>query len=208
MRINNITIGLLAAIGTVLAAERAPTRPNIVFLLSDDHAAQAIGCYGGRLMKTPNIDRIATAGMRFANCFCTESICAPSRATILTGKYGHVTGAMGWQPYDRKHRTFPEYLQVDGYQTALVGKYHLGNNPPGFDYFDIFPGQGRHRDPQLVSKEGTKLHRGHSSDVITDLGLAWLEKRDRERPFLLSSEGRARTGPGAPRRFPERKRPW
>ncbi len=181
--------GLLAAPG--FAAGRAPARPNIVFLLSDDHAAQAIGCYGGRLMKTPNIDRIAAAGMRFANCFCTESICAPSRATILTGKYGHVTGAMGWQPYDRRHRTFPEYLQAGGYQTALVGKYHLGNDPPGFDYFDIFPGQGRHRDPQTISKEGTRLHRGHSSDVITDLALAWLDKRDRERPFLLCLHDKA-----------------
>lgn len=160
-------------------------RPNIVFVLADDHASQAIGCYGGKLMKTPNLDRIASAGMRFDRCFCTESICAPSRATILTGKYGHVTGAMGWKPYDRKHRTFPEYLREAGYQTALVGKYHLGNNPPGFDYFEIFPGQGRHRDPQLISKEGTKLHRGHSSDVITDLALAWLERRDRGRPFLL-----------------------
>jgi len=174
---------LLAALSAASAA--LARRPNIVFFLSDDHAAQAISCYGGRLMKTPQIDRLAAGGMRFDCCFVTESICGPSRAAIMTGKYGHVTGAMGWKPYGRSHRTFPEHLRDAGYQTALIGKYHLGLNPPGFDYYDIFPGQGRHVNPEFISKDGKRVVRGHSSDVITDLGMAWLEKRDPSRPFLL-----------------------
>jgi arylsulfatase A-like enzyme len=134
----------LAALNTTAfgVEPQRPAKPNIVFFLSDDHAAQAIGCYGGKSMKTPNLDRIANSGMRFDHCFCSESICGPSRAAILTGKYGHITGAMGWKPYNHQHRTFPEYLQAAGYQTALVGKYHLGENPPGFDYADILPDQG------------------------------------------------------------------
>jgi arylsulfatase A-like enzyme len=173
------------------AAERPAKRPNVVFFLADDHTWQAISCYGSKLGATPNIDRIAAAGVRFDRCFCTESICGPSRAAIMTGKYGHVTGAIGWAPYDRRHRTFPEYLQAAGYQTALIGKYHLGDNPPGFDHFDILPGQGRYRDPVLVSKEGSRVCKGHVSDVITDLALAWLDRRDPQRPFLLCLHDKA-----------------
>jgi arylsulfatase A-like enzyme len=187
---------LIAVLSTTHAADAR--RPNIVFVLSDDHAAQAISCYGGKLMKTPHIDRLATGGMRFDRCFCTESICGPSRAAILTGKYGHVTGAMGWKLYDRRHRTFPEYLCAAGYQTALIGKYHQGINPPGFDYYDIFPGQGRHVDPEFISKDGKRVIRGHSSDVITDLGLAWLEKRDPNRPFLLCLHDKSTHMPWVP----------
>lgn len=176
----------------------ADDRPNILFILADDHASQAIGCYGSRLAKTPSIDRIAAAGIRFDRCFCTESICGPSRATIMTGKYGHVTGAMGWLPYDRRHRTFPEYLQAAGYQTALVGKYHLGQKPPGFDDYQILPGQGRYLNPELVSKAGKKTHPGHVSDVITDVGLDWLARRDPGRPFLLCVHHKATHMPWQP----------
>jgi len=144
------------AISHATAADGPPNRPNIVFFLTDDHAARAISSYGSKLLATPNLDRIASGGVRFDHCFCTESICGPSRAAILTGKYGHVTGAMGWKPYDRRHRTFPEHLQTAGYQTAHVGKYHLGNNPPGFDYYDILPGQGRYHDPEFISAEGRR----------------------------------------------------
>jgi arylsulfatase A-like enzyme len=173
-------------------------RPNIVFFLSDDHAAQAISCYGGTLTKTPNLDRLAAAGMRFDRAFCTESICAPSRATILTGKYGHVTGAMGWKPYDHRHRTFPEYLREAGYQTALVGKYHLGEDPEGFDYFDILPGQGRYHDPEFVSARGRRTERGHVSDVVANLALTWLEQRDPGRPFLICIHDKATHMPWQP----------
>jgi arylsulfatase A-like enzyme len=173
-------------------------RPNIIFFLSDDHASQSIGCYGGRLMKTPNLDRIASAGMRFDRCFCTESICAPSRAAILTGKYGHITGAMGWKPYDRRHRTFPEYLRDAGYQTAFVGKYHLGENPPGLDYYDILPGQGRYHDPVFISAQGRHTEHGHVSDVVANLALAWLERRDAGRPFAICINDKATHMPWQP----------
>lgn len=175
----------MTALSSPAAPECAASRPNIVFILSDDHAAQAISCYGSKVGRTPNIDRLAAGGMRFDRCFCHESICSPSRAAIMTGKYGHITGAKGWEPYDRRHRSFPEYLQAAGYQTVLVGKYHLGVNPPGFDYYDILPGQGRYQNPVLVSKSGKQVRQGHVSDVITDLALTWLKQRDPQRPFLL-----------------------
>jgi len=148
----------------------ARQQPNIVFFLSDDHTTQAISAYGSRIASTPHIDRIAKEGMRFDKAFCTESICGPSRTAFLTGKYGHVTGGTGWEAYDRSHKTFPEHLQNAGYQTALVGKFHLGEKPPGFDYYDILPGQGRYHDPELISSSGgRRTVRGHVSDVITDL---------------------------------------
>jgi len=192
-----LLLGLAALLPPSLPAAEMK-RPNIVFFLSDDHASQSIGCYGGKLMKTPNLDRIASAGMRFDRCFCTESICAPSRAAILTGKYGHITGAMGWQPYDQKHRTFPEYLHDAGYQTAFVGKYHLGVNPPGLDYFDILPGQGRYHDPVFVSAQGRHVESGHVSDVVASLALAWLERRDASRPFAICINDKATHMPWQP----------
>jgi arylsulfatase A-like enzyme len=200
MKSTFLLVAVLAfACATTTAAERPrPARPNIVFFLSDDHATQEIGCYGGKLMKTPNLDRIASAGMRFDRCFCSESICGPSRAAILTGKYGHVTGAMGWKPYDRQHRTFPEYLQVAGYQTALIGKYHLGENPPGFDYADILPDQGRYHDPVFINANGRHTERGHVSDVVADLALAWLDKRDPSRPFAICIHDKATHMPWQP----------
>ncbi len=177
---------------------KSKQRPNIVFFLSDDHAVPAISCYGSRIARTPNIDRIANTGLRFTNCFCTESICAPSRTAILTGKYGHITGGIGWEHYDRSHRTFPEYLQNAGYQTALMGKYHLGDEPLGFDTYNILPGQGRYYDPELISKDGKKVYSGYESDVITDLALAWLGEREPGRPFLLCLHDKATHMPWQP----------
>jgi arylsulfatase A-like enzyme len=179
-----LMVSLLPLSPANAAAKNSP-RPNIVFILSDDHTSQAISCYGSRLAKTPNIDRIANGGIRFDRAFCTESICGPSRAAIMTGKYGHVTGAMGWQPYDRKHLSFPEHLQSAGYQTALFGKYHLGVNPPGFDEYQILPGQGAYLNPAFITKTGRKVVPGHVSDVVTDLSLQWLAQRNTNQPFLL-----------------------
>jgi arylsulfatase A-like enzyme len=193
------TSALLAALvaiapvwhSAMAAPAAAPRRPNIVFFLSDDHAYQTIGAYGSTLMPTPNLDRIAREGMRFDRAFCTESICGPSRAAILTGKYGHVTGAMGWLPYDHRHRNFAEYLRASGYQTALVGKYHQGDDPVGFDYYDILPGQGVYENPTFVSTKGQRVIPGHVSDVIGDLSLAWLEQRDPDRPFVICINDKA-----------------
>ncbi len=176
----------------------AVERPNIIFFLTDDHAAPSIGCYGSKLMKTPNLDRIANAGMRFDYCFCTESLCAPSRAAILTGKYGHITGGMAWQRYDRKHKTFPEYLQQAGYQTAMIGKYHLGDDPPGFDYYDILPGQGRYHNPEFLSKAGKHVVQGHVSDIVVDLALKWMDERATDRPFCICINDKATHMPWRP----------
>lgn len=180
------------------APPAGPRRPNIVFFLTDDHAWQTIGTYGSTLVPTPNLDRIAREGMRFDRAFCTESICGPSRAAILTGKYGHVTGAMGWLPYDHTHRNFAEYLRASGYQTALVGKYHQGDDPAGFDYYDILPGQGDYQNPTFLSPQGRRTIPGYVSDVITDLSLAWLEQRDPDRPFVICINDKAAHIPWTP----------
>jgi len=175
----------------------AEKRPNILFIMSDDHAAHAMSCYGSRINETPNLDRIAAEGMLFRNCFCTNSICSPSRATILTGQYEHVHGVRTLA--DRLHRsaiTFPRLLQQAGYQTALVGKWHLGTNPEnrpaGFDYWIVLPGQGLYHDPVMHEMDPSNPARGiektipgYTTDIITDIALDWLRKRDPDRPFCL-----------------------
>ncbi len=169
-------------------------RPNILFIMSDDHAAHAMSCYGSRINRTPNLDRIASGGMRFDNCFCTNSICTPSRAVILTGTYNHVNGVTTLStPMDNRLPTFPKILQADGYQTAVYGKWHLGEGPEhcpaGFDDWAVLPGQGRYHNPEFIFKGpgggSRQTVRGYATDLITDMSLAWLKKRDRSRPFCL-----------------------
>ncbi|MHC4337483.1 MAG: twin-arginine translocation signal domain-containing protein, partial [Planctomycetota bacterium] len=139
-------IGLAAAAIVLPGCESKPgKRPNILFIMSDDHAAPAISCYGSKMNKTPSIDRIANEGMRFDNCFCTNSICTPSRATILTGKYSHKNGCLTLSDrFDGTQQTFPKLLQEAGYYTAVVGKWHLKTEPTGFDYWNVLPGQGKY----------------------------------------------------------------
>ena len=130
-------------------------RPNIVFIMSDDHAYQAISAYSDHLMLTPNIDRIAEEGMLFTNACVTNSICAPSRATILTGKHCHLHGKIDNRfPFDTTQVTFPQLFQAAGYQTAMFGKLHFGNNPKGIDEFKILPGQGAYYNPDFITKDG------------------------------------------------------
>ncbi len=163
-------------------------RPNIVFIMADDHAYQAISAYGSRLIETPNIDRIARMGMLFTNASVTNSICAPSRATILTGKHSHINGKIDNHfPFDTTNVTFPQLLQKAGYQTAMFGKLHFGNNPKGFDQFKILPGQGAYYNPEFITKnEGNITVPGYVTDVVTDMTLDWLEKeRKPDQPFLL-----------------------
>ena len=182
---------LLAALAFTRCSEperEAPARPNIVFIMADDHAYQAISAYGSRLIETPNIDRIARMGMLFTNASVTNSICAPSRATILTGKHSHINGKIDNHfPFDTTNVTFPQLLQKAGYQTAMFGKLHFGNNPKGFDQFKILPGQGSYYNPEFITKnEGNITVPGYVTDLVTDMTLDWLEKERRpDQPFLL-----------------------
>lgn len=169
------------------AGTRAPKKPNIVFIMSDDHAYQAISAYSDKLINTPHIDRIANEGVKFTNATVTNSICAPSRAVILTGKHSHLNGKIdNKMPFDTTNITFPQLLQQAGYQTAMFGKLHFGNNPKGFDEFKILPGQGDYYNPDFITSEGDTTVTGYVTDIITDFTLDWLEKRrDTTRPFLL-----------------------
>ena len=162
-------------------------RPNIVFIMSDDHAYQAISAYNNSLIQTPNIDRIAQEGMLFTNASVTNSICAPSRAVILTGKHSHINGKIdNLSPFDTTNITFPQLFQKAGYQTAMFGKLHFGNNPKGFDEFKILPGQGHYYNPKFITATGDTIINGYVTDITTDLTIDWLEKRrDTTKPFLL-----------------------
>jgi len=164
-----------------------PDKPNIIFIMTDDHAAHALSCYGSRINKTPNLDRLATEGMRFDNCFCTNSICAPSRAVILTGKFSHLNGVRdNTQVFDGSQMTFPKLLQAAGYTTAMIGKWHLKSSPTGFDYWNVLPGQGHYYNPDLIEMGEKKQYSGYVTDILTDLAIDFLDnRRESGRPFLL-----------------------
>nr|WP_281352494.1 sulfatase [Phytoactinopolyspora alkaliphila] len=174
-----------------------------MFIMSDDHAAHAIGAYGSRINTTPHIDRIAAGGMRFGNTFCTNSICTPSRASILTGTYSHINGVTTLHTqFDARLPVFPGLLREAGYQTAVFGKWHLGHgelhDPRGFDEWMVLPDQGDYHDPQMISLGGRQAHEGYATDIITDLSLDWLARRDRERPFCLLVHHKAPHRPWEP----------
>lgn len=168
--------------------------PNIVFIFSDDHACQAISAYGSRINQTPNIDRIAEEGVLFENSFCSNAICAPSRAVILTGTFNHINGKIDNRadPFDTSQPTFNKALQAAGYETAMIGKWHLRNDPEGFDYWKVLPGQGHYYNPDFRTPEGTERIEGYVTDIVTDLSLDWMEQgRDPSRPFLLMCQHKA-----------------
>ena len=172
----------------ITATASSAKKPNIIFIMSDDHAYQAISAYDNRLIETPNIDRIAKMGMLFTNASVTNSICAPSRATILTGKHSHLNGKIDNHfHFDSTNVTFPQILQQHGYQTAMFGKLHFGNNPKGFDQFKILPGQGAYYNPEFITKNEGKIEvEGYVTDIITDMTLDWLQnERKQEEPFML-----------------------
>jgi N-acetylglucosamine-6-sulfatase len=169
-------------------------RPNILLVFSDDHAPHAISAYGSRINRTPHIDRLADEGAIFLNSFCTNSICGPSRAVVLTGKHSHVNGRYvnGGEPFDMSQWTFTKALRTAGYETAIIGKWHLGVDPEGFDHWEVLPGQGRYYNPDLRTSSGSVRYDGYVTDIITDLSLDWLrEGRDPDRPFLLMSQHKA-----------------
>lgn len=184
---------LLLVVLTAVAGEAK--RPNIVVFFSDDHTTQAVSAYGDsrKLLQTPGIDRIAKEGMRFDRCLVTNSICGPSRATVLTGTYAHINGF--WNNtnsrFDGSQATFPKLLQGAGYQTALIGKWHLGSDPTGFDFWQILPGQGIYYNPPMI-RNGEKITiPGYVSEIITNETLKWLGTRDRSKPFLLMCQHKA-----------------
>jgi arylsulfatase A-like enzyme len=189
----NLTRRTFVSSVAAAAATRAQgKRPNILFVFSDDHAFQAISAYGSRLNRTPNIDRIANEGVRFDNGLVTNSICAPSRAVILTGKYSHLNGVPdNVATFDGSQQTFPKLFQKAGYQTALFGKWHLKSNPTGFDDWEVLPGQGSYYNPDFITPSGTKRVEGYCTDLITERTLDWLNSRDKSKPFMMMSQHKA-----------------
>lgn len=177
-----ILITLLLSVGLF-----SQQRPNIIYIMSDDHDADAISAYNKTFIQTPNIDRLAKEGVKFTNAFVGNSICGPARATLLTGQHSHKNGVIdNRKRFDSSRMSLPKLLQAAGYQTAIIGKWHLHSYPTGFDYWKILPGQGLYVNPRLIEMTGdTITQQGYATDVITDETIKWLERRDRSKPFVL-----------------------
>ena len=192
-----ILAALLSAVAATDAA--AADRPNIIYIMSDDHAAHAIGAYGSRVNQTPNIDRLAREGMVLRNVFATNSICTPSRATILTGQYSHLNGVPVFNRFDSSRLTVATLLQRGGYYTGMIGKWHLGSDPAGFDRWEIFPGQGAYRDPIMYTATGEHTYTGqYVTDVVTDRAIEFLTTRPQNKPFFLMVHNKAPHRPWEP----------
>lgn len=183
---------------------RSAEQPNILFIMSDDHAAHAISAYGSRINHTPHLDRLAEGGARLDHCYCTNSICTPSRATILTGQYSHRNGVytLADSLDGRGDCLVQKHLQRVGYQTAIIGKWHLGRgghaDPTGFDHWCVLPGQGAYHNPHMRENGVDRRFTGYVSDIITDLSLQWLEQRDPDKPFALMCHHKAPHRPWEP----------
>ncbi len=165
----------------------AQQKPNIIYIMSDDHDDDAISAYNKQFIQTPNIDRLAKEGIMFTRAFVGNSICSPARATLLTGQHSHKNEIKDNRTrFDSSKLTMPKLLQVEGYQTAIVGKWHLHSYPVGFDYWKILPGQGLYNDPRMITMNGdTVTEKGYATDVITNEAIQWLDQRDKNKPFLL-----------------------
>ncbi|HEV8535698.1 MAG TPA: sulfatase [Candidatus Limnocylindria bacterium] len=210
---------LAAVLSTLASPAVAADRPNILFIMSDDHAAHAISAYGSHVNTTPSIDRLAREGMRLGNVFATNSICTPSRATILTGQYSHLSGVPVFNRFDSSRVTVARRLQQAGYYTGMVGKWHLGSDPAGFDRWEILPGQGAYTDPIFYTATGETKHTGrYVTDVITDLAIDFLKTRPKNKPFFVMVHHKAPHRPWEPdaphraqfanRRIPEPETFW
>ncbi len=197
------TLSVLAATLCVLCgtgrAQPPTTRPNILYIMSDDHAAHAISAYGSAINATPNIDRIAREGARFTNCFCENSLCCPSRAAILTGTFSCKNGVVDLStPLDAAKTTLPTLMRSAGYQTAIVGKWHLHREPAEFDYWDVLPEQGVYHDPVFLTPGKRTKEKGYVTDIITDKCINWLDRRDPSKPFMLMCHHKAPHRPWEP----------
>ncbi len=178
-------------------------KPNILFIMTDDHAAHAMSCYGSKINKTPNLDRIAEDGMRFDNCYVTNSICTPSRAAILTGTHNHVNRVTTLSSkLDNRLPNLAKHLKTGGYQTCIIGKWHLGieeaSVPSGFDHWCVLPGQGDYHNPKMLEMGEMKKFNGYATDIITDKSMDWLENRDKDKPFFLMCHHKAPHRPWEP----------
>ncbi len=187
------TIVLLSLLFARVAVAAPPKKPpNIVFIFSDDHAQQAISAYGSKVNKTPNIDRIGKEGARFANSFVTNSLCTPSRGAILTGKFGHLTGVRFLSDTLKPGTvTFAKLMHDAGYQTAVVGKWHLKTNPEAFDYFEVLRDQGQYYNPDFITAAGTHQEHGYTTELIGKKIIDWIGKRDPNKPFLAMMHHKA-----------------
>ncbi len=180
-------------------------RPNILYVMTDDQAVGQMSCEGGAIIRTPNMDRLAGEGVRFDNCFCNNSLCAPGRATVLSGVYSHINGVRGnseaagaVERLDPALPTFPQVLQEAGYRTAIVGKWHLSHDPEGFDYWCVLPGQGLYFNPEFIEMGARRKFSGYCTDVTTDLTLDWLKEHDSTDPFCLVYQHKAPHRPFTP----------
>lgn len=202
-----LAIALFAANSASASSGTSSTaRPNIVFIFSDDHSIQTIGAYGARLSEfckrqkvTPNLDKLAAAGGLFVNSFCGNSLCSPSRAAVLTGLHSHANGVMLLdRPITPGVWTFPGNLRDAGYQTAVIGKWHLASTRPTTDYWRILPGQGSYWQPDFIGPDGREKRAGYTTDIITDMSLDWLKQRDKSKPFMLMVQHKAPHRPWVP----------
>ncbi len=166
-------------------------KPNILFIMADDHAAHAISAYGSAINRTPQIDRIAAGGIRFDRCYATNSICTPSRASIMTGQYSHINGVPVFNRIDGSRPNLAKYLQAAGYYTAIVGKWHLGSDPTGFDYWSVLPGQGVYHDPVFIEMGQRRRFKGYVTDLIADFTLDVLRRRPKDKPFFVMCHHKA-----------------
>lgn len=180
-------LALLLSLVIVSGLAAQTSKPNIVFILTDDHAYQAISAYGSQLAQTPGIDRIAREGALFRNSFVTNSICGPSRACFLTGKYSHINGyKVNEKTFNINQPVFSEQLQQAGYQTAWIGKMHLDSIPHGFDYVRVLYSQGHYYYPVFIDKQyQPEKQSGYVTDIITRFSTDWLDQRDSSKPFFL-----------------------
>ncbi|MEK7781648.1 MAG: sulfatase [Verrucomicrobiota bacterium] len=187
----HLTALLFFALLTSLVAAPNATHPNILFIMSDDHAAHAVSAYGSKINQTPNIDRLAKEGIRFNNCFAVNSICTPSRASILTGKYSHINGVPAFNRFDGSQWTVAKALQAAGYHTGMIGKWHLQSDPTGFDYWNVLTGQGLYHDPVFIEMGERKKITGYATDLITDMSIEFLKNRPKDKPFFLMTHHKA-----------------
>ena len=191
LQIVSVLAAALYLLGVETANCQTPARPNILYIMADDHAAHAISAYGSRINKTPNLDRIANEGLRLENCFCVNSICTPSRACILTGKYSHKNGVPVFNCIDPEAPNVAKDLQAAGYYTAMLGKWHLGTVPTGFDRWLVLPGQGDYKNPVLCDAQGSHKYEGYVTDIITDQAIDIIKNRPPGKPFFLMCHHKA-----------------